>query len=115
MKKIVRTVLCCIMGVYLMLGTAKLSSDALRDSEATAQQMSATADFSEPQTRTAEGYVVKAVSGRIAVEDISSGKIIKTTDTRVALLPDNDRAQLSRGIVVKNKSELRSVLEDLCS
>ena len=59
--------------------------------------------------------MVRTIGGKIAVEDLSTGEIIRSTDTRVDILPRKDRDQLERGIVVKTKTELRSVLEDLCS
>lgn len=115
MRKVVRIILCCIMGVYLLFGGAKLVSDALSSDEKPVKAISATSGIVETQPRIDSGYIVKEVSGKIAVEDISTGKIIRTTDTRVSVLPEEDRAQLKDGISVKTKSELRSVLEDFCS
>lgn len=115
MRKVVRIVLCCIMGIYLLFGGAKLVSDALSAPEKPAEAISATSGIVETRPTIDSGYIVKEVSGKIAVEDVSTGKIVRTTDTRVSILPEEDRAQLKKGISVKTKSELRSVLEDFCS
>ena len=115
MKNVVKIVLCCVMGVYLLFGLWRVFDDALSVPKTPASETNATVASSETQPQTESGYIVKAVSGKIAVEDISSGKIVRITDTRVSILPEKDRAQLKEGIVVKSKSELRSVLEDYCS
>ena len=115
MKKVVRIVLCCVIGVYLAIGTTKLVSDAFSLPATHMEVVSKAAKEIETMTSDKSGYKVKTVGGKIAVEDLKTGEIIKSTDTRVDILPRKDRAQLKQGIVVKTKSELRSVLEDLCS
>lgn len=115
MKSVVKIVLYCVMGVYLLTGAAMLVGDAVSSSVAPSVMINADVEPSETQPTVEPGYVVKSVGGKIAVEDISTGKIVRTTDTRVADLPEKDRVRLDRGISVKSKSELRSVLEDLCS
>lgn len=115
MKSVVKTVLYCVMGVYLLTGAAMLAFDAVSASVAPSVMINAAVEPSETQPASESGYVVKSAGGKVAVEDVSTGKIVRTTDTRVASLPKKDRSELERGIVVKNKSELRSVLEDLCS
>lgn len=115
MKKTVRIILVCVMGAYSLLGIIMVMGSVDSSIKNPAQIISATAATEENTTPSESGYVVKTVSGRIAVEDASTGKIIKTTDTRVAILPEKDRYELQRGIAVNNKAELRSVLEDLCS
>ena len=84
-----------------MLGAAKLTSDALSLPETPMDIISSVTKTNETKAHTEEGFVVKTVSGKIAVEDISTGKIVRTTDTRVSSLPEKDRNQLERGITVK--------------
>lgn len=60
-------------------------------------------------------YIVKTVNGKIAVEDIKSGKIIKKTDTLASVLPKGDQKMLRKGIKVNNNEQLRLLLEDFCS
>ena len=115
MKKVVRIVLCCVIGVYLAIGTTKLVSDAFSLPATNMEVVSRAAREIETMTSEQSGYKVKTVGGKIAVEDLKTGEIINSTDTRVDILPQKDRNQLKQGIVVKTKSELRSVLEDLCS
>lgn len=115
MKKTVKIILACVMGAYALLGLIMVVSSVYPRINNPALTISATAATEEKTIPSESGYVVKTVSGRIAVEDASTGEIIKTTDTRVAILPEKDRDELERGITVSDKSELRSVLEDLCS
>lgn len=115
MKKVVRIVLCCVMGVYLAIGATKLVSDAFSLPATNMEVVSRAAREIETMTSEQSGYKVKTVGGKIAVEDLKTGEIINSTDTRVDILPQKDRNELKQGIVVKTKSELRSVLEDLCS
>ena len=115
MKNVVKIILYCVMGVYAVLGVAKVTGDAFSLPETPAEMIMSAERTSETQAETEAGFIVKSVGGKVAVEDISTGKIVRATDTRVSLLPEKDRAQLRDGIVIKSKSELRSVLEDLCS
>ena len=115
MKNTVRIVLGCVMVFCLLFGLSKVFWDSASAREMPPEAIDAAVFETETESRTESGFVVKSVSGRIAVEDISTGKIVRTTDTRVASLPEKDRAQLESGIIVRSKSELRSVLEDLCS
>lgn len=115
MKNIVRIVLLCVMGVYVMTGIAAVLNAAFPTAPAVVIPMSATAAEKESTAPSESGYIVKTVSGKIAVEDVSSEKIIRITDTRAAILPEKDREKLEEGILVSDESELRSILEDLCS
>ena len=115
MKKVVKIVLYCVIGVYLALGATRLVSDAFSLPATPVEVISRAAEKIETAVKEKSGYKVKTVGGKIAVEDLKTGEIIKSTDTRVDILPPKDRDQLKDGIVVKTKSELRSVLEDLCS
>ena len=116
MKSIVRIILYCIMGAYLIIGAAKLTEGLIPSTASPVEILSsAAAEVMESSERSTEGYIVREVSGKIAIEDKSSGKIIRTTDTRTSSLPEKDRERLEQGIAVKNNSELRHVLEDYCS
>lgn len=115
MKKVVKIVLYCVIGVYLTVGATKLVSDAFSLPATNMEVVSKAAKEIETMTSEKSGYRVKTVGGKIAVEDMKTGEIIQSTDTRVDILPQKDRDELKQGIVVKTKSELRSVLEDLCS
>lgn len=115
MKKVVKIVLYCVIGVYVAIGATRLVSDAFSLPVTPVDVISEAAQKIETMTNDTSGYKVKTVGGKIAVEDIKTGEIIKSTDTRVDILPQKDRDQLKQGIIVKTKSELRSVLEDLCS
>lgn len=115
MKKVVKIVLYCVIGVYLTVGATKLVSEAFSVPYTHFEAISDTVKTIETMTDDESGYKVKTVGGKIAVEDMKTGEIIQSTDTRVDILPQKDRDELKQGIVVKTKSELRSVLEDLCS
>lgn len=115
MKKVVKIVLYCVIGVYLTVGATKLVSEAFSVPYTHFEAISDTVKTIETMTDDESGYKVKTVGGKIAVEDMKTGEIIQSTDTRVDFLPQKDRDELKQGIVVKTKSELRSVLEDLCS
>lgn len=67
------------------------------------------------ETEKSDLYLLKSVDGKIAVEEISSGKIIKKTDTLVSILPEKDKDMLKKGIRVKSERELVTLLEDFCS
>lgn len=60
-------------------------------------------------------FLVKSEDGFVVVAEKSSGRILRKTETQTALLPPDDRERLERGIEVKSESELRSLLEDICS
>lgn len=115
MKKLVKITLLCIMGIYLMFGFAAIVNASFSYTQNQTVSISATAPDESESTTADLGYIVKTVRGRVAVEDVDTGKIIKITDTRTAILPEKDRNALEKGITVSDKSELRSVLEDLCS
>ena len=115
MKKVVKIVLYCVIGVYLAVGATKLVTDTFALPYTTVGVLGEAAENIKSKVTEERGYKVKTVGGKIAVEDLKTGKIIRSTDTRVDILPEKDREQLKEGIVVKTKSELRSVLEDLCS
>ena len=115
MKKVVKIVLYCVIGVYLAVGATKLVTDTFALPYTTVGVLGEAAENIKSKVTEERGYKVKTVGGKIAVEDLKTGKIIRSTDTRVDILPEKDREQLKEGIVVKTKSELRSMLEDLCS
>ena len=117
MKNAVKIVLYCVMGVYAVLGAARLTGDVFALPETPMQIINNAVNSSktETQAETEEGFVVKTAGGKIVVEDVSTGKIVRATDTRVSSLPEKDRNQLKKGIKVKTNSELRGVLEDFCS
>ena len=98
MKNVVRIVLYCVMGVYAVLGFARLTEDAFAVSASPVAVINATAALVETQARNDSGFLVKTVGGKIAVEDSNTGKIVQTTDTRVSSLPEKDRALLRSGI-----------------
>ena len=112
MRKIIIVTAVIVYGLFAVGVAADLSRPAVnRIVETTAE--------TETQTVVTEGkkavYVVKELDGIIAVSDRASGKIITRTETRVALLPRSDRRRLEKGIEVEDKSELRTLLEDICS
>ena len=115
MKSIAKIILFCVMVIYVIFGASAVISAVAGTDNLQMTEVSDKADSSTDNMKEQTGFIVKSVSGKIAVEEIATGKIIKTTDTRVAILPEKDQKQLEKGITVKNKSELRSVLEDYCS
>lgn len=60
-------------------------------------------------------YIIKEYNDMVAVFDKGSGLMVKITDSYVSALPEEDRKNLSKGIVVEDEESLRKLLEDLCS
>lgn len=100
--------------VYSLFAAAMLI-DAGKGNRSSEQVEFTTVSETEATDVTPEDlYVVKTLGGKIVVED-STGKIIETTDTNAAILPESDRKELSEGITVEGKRAVRLLLEDLCS
>ena len=61
-------------------------------------------------------YIVKDFNGSIAVFENGNENPIKVTEVHTSSLPKADQNMLlNGGIVVKNQSDLSSLLEELCS
>ena len=109
MKKIITLT---AMAVYTMVAVFFLLQSGGRTTENVQSAVE-----TEPATAATEpeGYLVKTVNGVVAVEELKSGEIIKTTATRSAILPAEDRRRLEQGIKAEDERKLRKILEDLCS
>ncbi len=66
------------------------------------------------ETGNEDEYVLTVSDGVIIVKN-HRGDVVKTTDTRVEILPEQDRSKLFKGIEVDSKKELDRLLEDFCS
>ena len=100
------------MAVYTMVAVFFLLQSGASTTD-NVQKIVQTEPATEPTEP--EGYLVKTVNGVVAVEELKSGEIVKTTDTRAAILPAEDRRRLEQGIEAKDERGLRKILEDLCS
>ncbi|MBR1779287.1 MAG: BofC C-terminal domain-containing protein [Clostridia bacterium] len=58
-------------------------------------------------------YIVKDFNGNVAVFDMGSETPIQITEVHTNNLPTSDQKMLQQGIIVKSRSELHSILEDL--
>lgn len=113
MKKLI---LITAVVVYAFLAVS-LVADYSRESPAPTVSESTAFQTTSPTQRATskKPYLVRDVDGVVAVSDNLTGKIIEKTETQTALLPTGDRERLKKGIEVKDKKELRSLLEDICS
>ncbi len=66
----------------------------------------------QPPTQQAQDFYHLAPLGDMVALFDESGKVVEVYDIYLDVLPPEDVAALSEGIVVKNESELRRLLED---
>ena len=107
-----KTIILSAMVLYIFSAVASVFMSATETGQQTESVPTTAAETATNARRT--GFTVKSVAGKIAVED-SDGRIVKTTSTRVAILPEKDREQLENGIKAETPRELKRILEDLCS
>lgn len=101
--------------IYTFFVTAVVFDNAAHSSKQSVRTVRAVEVYETTQPQTEAKYIVTALDGRVAVSESDSGRIIRRTDTQVALLPESDRKRLEKGIRVKTERELRQLLEDICS
>lgn len=74
----------------------------------------AASDGAQEGAREGEGaYVVTGEDNRVVV--YRSGELFLRTDTPLSALPKSDRKRLEQGIRVFSDTELKVLIEDLCS
>lgn len=61
------------------------------------------------------GYIIRSEGGVIVVYAKGDTSPLMVTDTRVSLLPPEDRKKLETGIEADSRNALYRVLEDYCS
>lgn len=64
---------------------------------------------------TDSGYTIRSEGGVIVVYAKGDSSPLMVTDTRIALLPEEDKKRLYQGIDVDSRNALYRVLEDYCS
>lgn len=113
--KMRRLILITGVVIYSLFAASMIIKSNIK--EKPAQQLGYETYAVETVSKSAEKsiYVVKTLNGKVAVEDIKTGKIIKKTDTLVSVLPRGDQKMLRKGIKVDNDEQLRLLLEDFCS
>jgi hypothetical protein len=111
-----KTIIITGIVIYTLFAVSLIFAGQPEQQKASVTHQLPTSLYTRPTvTEAKELYVVKDKDGLIAVSEMSTGKIISTTETRVALLPESDRKRLKNGIVVEGKRAFIGLLEDICS
>ena len=115
-KTITKIIFPAICGAYILFAATFVFFTGTRENRPAENAALSTVPATAPtQKASEEVYVVREIDGRVAVESVSTGKIVRRTDTMVSILPDEDRKRLKNGIKADSARELRRLLEDFCS
>lgn len=85
-----------------------VSADSSADTRETASDTASKTDEKTAQ----DGYILRTYHGKIGVFAGDDTTPLRTENISVSSLPESDQTKLADGIPVKNKDELRRVLED---
>ena len=114
MKRLTLALLLATSFAVTLIVTPLLSRDFSVDNSSTpSPNPTAVIKNTEPKT-TQQGYIVGVFEGKIAVFT-SDGGLYEVYDVPISTLPEYDRLQLQKGVLVKDSNSLRSLIEDYTS